>query len=129
MFWRQDKLQKATDWHDQGREQAHAGRYQEAIACYDQALKLEPKRADVWYDLGEAHRELHQHEAALSCYDRALRLHPKLVLALRGKAFVLRELDRRGRCLVDGRREHGRRFRRADPVRRARDLALDLPPG
>jgi tetratricopeptide (TPR) repeat protein len=87
-------------WHIRGRNWARAGRYQEAIFLYEQALKVDPQLTDVWYDLGEVYRESAKRDEALACYDRALEIDPHSALALRGKAFVLRELGRRDEALA-----------------------------
>lgn len=50
-----------------------AGRVEEAIAAYQQALALEPDAPDSWYNLGWLLRRAGRHEAALAAYAEALR--------------------------------------------------------
>lgn len=53
------------------------GRYQEAIACYDELLRRFPNYVDGWYNKGIALGEhLHDYEHAIYCYDRGLQLNP-----------------------------------------------------
>jgi tetratricopeptide (TPR) repeat protein/glycosyltransferase involved in cell wall biosynthesis len=50
--------------------------WQEAIACYQQAIKLEPKSAQAYRDLAKAYNHLGQSEAAIECLYQALTLEP-----------------------------------------------------
>src|SRR6185436_8541148 len=65
-----------------------AGKYKEAIAAYDRAIKADPKGAEAYVGRGSALAKTGQHERALKDYDEALRLNPNLADAyfLRGNA-------------------------------------------
>lgn len=58
------------------REQAlglmQAGRVEEAIAAFEQLLRLAPAQADAWYNLGWLQHRAQQYEAALQSYRQAL---------------------------------------------------------
>lgn len=51
-----------------------AGRYEEALACYDHALELNPDASYVWSAKGSTLEGLKRYEKALVCCDRALQL-------------------------------------------------------
>jgi tetratricopeptide (TPR) repeat protein len=54
------------------------GRYNEAIACYDELLRRFPNYVDGWYNKGIALGEhLQDYEHAIYCYDRGLQLNPQ----------------------------------------------------
>ncbi|MHC1597395.1 MAG: protein kinase domain-containing protein, partial [Methermicoccaceae archaeon] len=55
---------------------AKRGRYEDAIECYDKALKIDPKDADAWKKKGNALDELGRYEDAIECYDEALKIDP-----------------------------------------------------
>ena len=78
----EDRLKKvggkaAYEWHSKGIALSKLGRYEEAIECYDKALKIDPQYADAWYNKGYALSKLGRYEKAIECYDRALEIDPK----------------------------------------------------
>lgn len=77
-----------------------SGKYELAIADFDQAVRLEPKLAKRYYNRGAAHFEADQDRLALADFDEALRLDPADRLALEARG----ELD-----LLDGREAAGGR--------------------
>ena len=58
----------------QGNAKLDLNLYQEAIADYDQALRLQPDNADVYSHRGHAKFNLNQYQAAIADYDQAIRL-------------------------------------------------------
>ncbi|MEG3057262.1 MAG: tetratricopeptide repeat protein [Methanoculleus sp.] len=42
------RAEYASAWNNKGTALANLGRYDEAIRCYDRALEIDPKDADVW---------------------------------------------------------------------------------
>ena len=61
----------AEVWVDKGRALAQSGQFQEAIGCFDRALKLKPDHAELWSNKGAALGRLGQSQEALECYERA----------------------------------------------------------
>lgn len=55
-----------------GEEEREAGRYEEALAWYLWAARLEPGLGDPWYYTGLAYDELTEWEAALEAHERAI---------------------------------------------------------
>jgi tetratricopeptide (TPR) repeat protein len=70
-------------WYERGTVLEDLGRFVDAIASYDQALNLEPRRealANLWLRRGNAFQYgLGEYDAALACYDRVLQLQPEQV--------------------------------------------------
>ncbi|NCQ99530.1 MAG: tetratricopeptide repeat protein, partial [Microcystis aeruginosa L211-101] len=52
------------------------GRYEEAIASYDQALEFKPDKHEAWTNRGIALGNLGRYEEAIASYDRALEIKP-----------------------------------------------------
>ena len=52
------------------------GDYEEAIASYDQALKIKPDNLDAWVNRGIDLRQLGRLEEAIASYDEALKIKP-----------------------------------------------------
>ena len=51
--------------------------YEEAIKCYDKALKINPKDIAPWFDRGVCFFSINNYEEALKCYDKVLKLNPE----------------------------------------------------
>src|SRR4026207_35895 len=79
---------EATNAFHDGVKNQRAGKYKEAIAAYDRAIKADPKGAEAYVGRGSALAKTGQHERALKDYDEALRLNANLADAyyLRGNA-------------------------------------------
>lgn len=69
-------------------------KYQEAISCYDQAIKLEPTNANLFYEKASVFYDWRKHEEAVGCYDEAIRLNPKDSGIYYNKASSLNALKR-----------------------------------
>ena len=70
-------LKDAVDWHNEGIDLHRSGNYEKAVQCYDRALEIDPKGADVWNNKGVALDALGRYDEAVQCYDRALEVDPK----------------------------------------------------
>ena len=70
-------------WYERGTVLEDLGRFADAIASYDKALTLEPRRealANLWLRRGNAYQYgLGEYDASLACYDRVLQLQPEQV--------------------------------------------------
>ncbi len=76
------------------------GRLEEALACFDKAVALEPDHADALNNRGGALAALGRLHDALASYDRALAVKPDLVAALANRGGLLRELRRPAEALA-----------------------------
>ncbi|MEQ8191197.1 MAG: tetratricopeptide repeat protein, partial [Candidatus Eremiobacterota bacterium] len=51
--------------------------YEEALKCYDKALKiLDSDYTELWSARGDCLYELGRYEESVTCYDRALEINP-----------------------------------------------------
>jgi tetratricopeptide (TPR) repeat protein len=66
----------------------------EAVACYDEILRIDSSHAEALVKKGAALERLKQDDAALRCYDRAIEVNKKLTLAYLSKAGVCNRLGR-----------------------------------
>ncbi|HBB35860.1 MAG TPA: hypothetical protein DDZ80_02830 [Cyanobacteria bacterium UBA8803] len=57
------------------------GQYNEAIALFDQILKLQPNSFLAWYWRGNSFKNLGQYETAIASYQAALQIEPDYLLA------------------------------------------------
>jgi len=83
-------------WFNKGNVFHHAGRYDEAIACYEHA----PGRFQAWCNKGQALRTLGRNDAALASYDHALRLRPEDKITWLNRGVALSKLNRSREALL-----------------------------
>ena len=68
------------------------GRYEAAVSCFDKALKIDPRNANVWYNKGTSLHNLDRYEAAISCYEITLEIDPRHALAWYNKGVIFHNL-------------------------------------
>jgi tetratricopeptide (TPR) repeat protein len=66
----------SIEWSNKGTSLDRLGRPEEALACCDHALTLNPRHVEVWSNKGAALATLGRPEEALACCDHALTLDP-----------------------------------------------------
>jgi tetratricopeptide (TPR) repeat protein len=67
---------------------ARAGKFNEAIAQYEAALRIQPNQAQVHNNFGNALRQTGRLPEAIGHYEEALRIEPKSVSALTNLALI-----------------------------------------
>jgi tetratricopeptide (TPR) repeat protein len=79
----------ATAWTNKGASLAFLGRHQEAIACFDRALQMNPRDSLALYNKGNIMgTAFHRLDEANSFYDRALAINPREFRAWSNKAAM-----------------------------------------
>jgi tetratricopeptide (TPR) repeat protein len=63
-------------WNNKGVVQTKLGKYNEALECFDRALKINPGVSNIWLNRGIALVKLNEFEEAMDCFDRSLQLDP-----------------------------------------------------
>jgi tetratricopeptide (TPR) repeat protein len=67
----------AAEWNNKGIALAALGRPQEALACYERGLEMDPHQSGLWNNKGQALERLDRYEEALACYNRAVEITPQ----------------------------------------------------
>jgi Tfp pilus assembly protein PilF len=81
---------------EQGIAYQARGNLDQAIASFNEAIRLDPKHIFAWAYRGEAHRLKSQFDQSISSFNEAIRLSPEYVLAWahRGEAYRIKgDLD------------------------------------
>jgi len=60
-----------------GNKLQEQGRFEEAVAEFDEAIRINPERAVTYNDRAFAHGEMGQHDKALADFSEAIRLEPQ----------------------------------------------------
>ncbi len=68
--------------------------FDDALACYDRALSLNPDDAVALYNRGNTLRGLNRLNEALLSYDRALSINSNYLIAQSDRGFLLKRLGR-----------------------------------
>ena len=89
----------AEDWRRKGKVLVELNRYEEALAAYDQALKIEPKYAYAWNNRGQILANLGRHEEALDAYQKTLEIDPEDTTTWYNRGWALCKLGHRAEAL------------------------------
>ncbi|AXI24907.1 hypothetical protein CFE53_01510 [Methanofervidicoccus sp. A16] len=82
------------EWLDEGISLSKAGKYKEALECFDKVLKIDPNCVDGWYNKGLALSKLKKYDEAIKCFDKALEIDPKHAHVWYNKGYILLKLGR-----------------------------------
>ncbi len=87
--WTQSEGENPLAWFVVGRAYSAMGRYAEAVAAYQENLRLDPQDSYAHNNLGNSFLALGQNRPALEAYRRAVRSDPDYLLAWRnlGQAY------------------------------------------
>lgn len=72
---------------------------EEALACFDEALALEPNNADALVKKGSALERLRKLNEAIDCYDRAIEADRSMTIAYLYKGGLFNRMERFGEAL------------------------------
>ena len=72
-------------------------RYEEAIAAYEQAIRLDPNYASAYNNKGTALNDLKRYEEAIAAYEQAIRLDPNYTFAYNNKGMLYTSSDTKRR--------------------------------
>ena len=84
----------AVNSYNRGLARSKSGQKEAAVADYEKALSLDPRRADALNNLGNLLQELERHEEALAVLDRAAALSPDNASLHANRAASLLRLER-----------------------------------
>jgi len=90
----QSEEQSAILWSNRGGSLCSIGQFEEAIACFDKALALEPEYGHAWSNKGVVLYSLGRNRESLQCFERALQIDPSDAMAWCNAGNVLSTLGR-----------------------------------
>jgi len=86
----------AQKWLKEGYALRDLKRYEEALAAFEQALRLDPNDTYAYNCKGSTLGNLKRYEEALAAFEQVLRLDPNNAFAYNGKGLALNKLGRIG---------------------------------
>jgi tetratricopeptide (TPR) repeat protein len=90
----------AAELSNRGLSFAALDRYAEALGCYDEALKLEPRLAPIHNNRGNALRHLGRVDESLAAFDYAIALDPRYAAPHTNKGLTLAAEGRQNEALA-----------------------------
>jgi tetratricopeptide (TPR) repeat protein len=103
LLW-QDNLARnpsAAVWNAQGVARSYAGRHEQALECFDTAIRLKPDMAEAFVNRAAALEALGRFEDAVRDYDQALKLRPGDAATYNGRGNALVRMNRPDDALKD----------------------------
>lgn len=85
---------KEVGFYNRGEKLKKLERYEEAIAAYEQAIKIQPKYYEAWYAKGYSLYRLQRYEEAIASYEKVIQLQPEEPMAWYIRGLILGELQR-----------------------------------
>lgn len=92
---------EAEEHFSAGVQLQNQDRWEEAIAEYDEAIRLDPQNADVYSNRGFAYFKLDQFEQAILDYGEAIRLDPRNPMVYATRAVTYRIVDKKDEAIAD----------------------------
>lgn len=84
----------ATELHTRGNTLYNLNRYEEALAAYNQAIKIRGDYAEVWKDKAKALYELKKYKESREACDKAIQLNPEYLEAWKDRGYALDKLEK-----------------------------------
>lgn len=82
----------ATTNYRIGMALAEEGKLKEALACFKDAIQLDPTHVDAHYMLATTYQEINQHHESLKCYQKTIRLQPTHYAAWYNLGYLYQDL-------------------------------------
>ena len=67
--------------------------HEEALNCYEEALKINPENPNVYYNIGLVYLGEEKYDDALKVYDELVKEYPDFMEAWRIKSFIYRDTE------------------------------------
>jgi len=81
-------------WYSKGAALVVLGRYEEALACIDTALRINPRNEVAWVNKGNALARMGRLVDALKCYNSSIKVNPRYEVAWNNKGNALARLGK-----------------------------------
>jgi len=84
-----EEIDMVVNYSNKGASFSNLKKYPEALACYGEALELDPEDAETWCNKAATLMSLGKDQEAIVCLEKALALKPEDILSWNNKALVL----------------------------------------
>jgi tetratricopeptide (TPR) repeat protein len=94
-------LRVAAMHYNAGVELQEQGRQREAIAEYDEAIRLDPEYTEAYNNRGSAYAGLGQYQRAIQDFDEAIRLNPEYAEAYYNRGLTYKLQGKKSQAIAD----------------------------
>lgn len=94
-------IRRGVALYNRGTNHMAEGEYDQAIACFDKAIKADGKFTDAYYNRGTAYYEKGMYDKAVRDYDRAIELEPELAEAYYNRGMIYYHKEQYAQALED----------------------------
>jgi tetratricopeptide (TPR) repeat protein len=86
-------MNDAQELYEKAANLAASGRHEEAVACYETVLRINPHNSHIWFNLALSIGNLGRHQDVVKCCESALKIHPASspLWILKGLGFLSME--------------------------------------
>ena len=92
---------RGVSCYNRGAAHMAKGEYDQAIACFDKALAIEPGFAEAYCNRGTAYYEKGQYDPAISDFSKAIEINPDFAEAYYNRAVAYFDKREYGKALQD----------------------------
>jgi len=96
-----EKQLSASEYFERGNRHGNAGRYDEAIRDYTEAIRLNPQFANMYYNRGFAYYNKGEYDRAIADFNEAIRLNPQFVEAYYNRGLAYYNKGNYDRAIAD----------------------------
>jgi tetratricopeptide (TPR) repeat protein len=93
-------INNLNSWMDKGNEFLSQKKYNEAILCYDEAIRSDPKNPSIWNNRGNSFFALGRYDEAIRCYAESNRIEPNYAEAWNNKGSAFAKLGRDNEAVI-----------------------------
>lgn len=79
---------RAISYYNRGTAYYENGEYDQAILCFDKAIKINTRFAEAYCNRGTAYKNKGEYDRAISDYNKALEINPSFAVAYCNRAVV-----------------------------------------
>jgi tetratricopeptide (TPR) repeat protein len=96
----EEEQRHIKQWMEEGNTHSYAKQYKEALAAFEQVIKLKSNSIEAYFGKGTALNALNRHKEALAAFEQVIKLHPFFADAHYSKGYTLSYLERYEEALV-----------------------------
>ena len=92
---------RAISWYNRGAAQMAKGDYDQAVACFSKAIRIEPRFAEAYCNRGTAYYEKGYFDAAISDFSKAIEFNADFAQAYYNRAVAYHDKGESDKAMQD----------------------------
>lgn len=100
-YWLHKSTNLAVDCFNRGVDAMNERDYERAVACFSEAIDLDPNLAEAYYNRAYIYGETGEFDKAISDYTEAIRVYPAFAEAFSSRSFAYRQIGEYDEAMAD----------------------------